>query len=54
MSFFRNPRHPLNIALHWSGKPTPTSECLHCDGSGKAPGDGRTECGFCEGKKQEE
>lgn len=26
----------------------PTSECLHCKGSGIAPGDGRTECGFCD------
>lgn len=25
-----------------------TSRCLHCRGSGVAPGDGRTECGFCE------
>lgn len=28
-------------------KPRPTSECLHCHGSGIAPGDGETECGFC-------
>lgn len=23
-------------------------DCLHCNGTGIAPGDGRTECGFCE------
>lgn len=27
--------------------PTPP-KCLHCRGSGLAPGDGRTECGFCD------
>lgn len=26
----------------------PTSECVHCDGTGVAPGDGSTECGFCD------
>lgn len=26
----------------------PTSECPHCHGTGLAPGDGQTECGFCE------
>lgn len=26
----------------------PTSQCRHCHGTGRAPGDGRTECGFCE------
>lgn len=25
----------------------PTSACLHCQGTNRAPGDGRTECGFC-------
>jgi hypothetical protein len=25
----------------------PTAECLHCHGTGLAPGDGTTECGFC-------
>ena len=25
-----------------------TSECLHCKGTGRAPGDGDTACGFCE------
>ena len=25
-----------------------TKDCLHCHGTGKAPGDGKTECGFCE------
>lgn len=29
-------------------KVVPTSKCLHCDGSGIAPSDGYTECGFCE------
>lgn len=29
----------------------PTDKCLHCDGTGKAPGDGRTECGFCTRKE---
>ncbi len=26
----------------------PTAECLHCGGTGQAPGEGHTECGFCE------
>lgn len=25
-----------------------TPECEFCHGSGVAPGDGKTECGFCE------
>ncbi len=24
-----------------------TKDCLHCHGTGLAPGDGETECGFC-------
>lgn len=42
------PDHPLVMAMKGWDKIRPTSECLHCDGSGDAPGDGRTECGFCE------
>lgn len=30
----------------------PTNECLHCHGTGLAPGDGRTECGFCSQRKE--
>lgn len=26
----------------------PTECCRHCNGTGRAPGDGRTACGFCE------
>lgn len=48
---YHNPRHPLNLAMRGWDEVKLTSECLHCNGSGKAPGDGRTECGFCEGKK---
>lgn len=29
-----------------------TPNCLHCHGTGIAPGDGRTECGFCEDYEQ--
>jgi ribosomal protein S27AE len=25
----------------------PQNQCPHCHGTGLAPGDGRTECGFC-------
>lgn len=25
-----------------------TDECGHCNKTGKAPGDGKTACGFCE------
>lgn len=28
-------------------EPTAKHSCLHCKGTGLAPGDGRTECGFC-------
>ena len=24
-----------------------TADCRHSDGTGKAPGDGKTHCGFC-------
>ena len=31
----------------------PTSECRHCQGTGLGPGDGKTECGFCQGESNE-
>lgn len=35
-----------NNFRNWD-KIRPTSECRHCLGTGVAPGDGNTECGFC-------
>lgn len=43
-----NPTHPLVLAMRGWDDVRPTTECLHCDGTGLAPGDGQTECGFCE------
>lgn len=37
----------LRLFADWD-KPRNTSECPHCDGTGLAPGDGRTSCGFCD------
>lgn len=34
--------------------PRPTKECLMCNGTGIAPGDGETECGFCINDNDEE
>lgn len=31
-----------------------TENCLHCHGTGIAPGDGKTECGFCYTDKKKE
>lgn len=40
-----------NNFRNWD-KIRPTSECRYCLGTGLAPGNGQTECGFCskEGK----
>lgn len=38
----------MSIFKNWD-KIVATPDCLHCGGSGEAPGDGRTECGFCHG-----
>ncbi len=35
-----------NDFRNWD-KIRPTSECRHCLGTGRAPSDGTTECGFC-------
>lgn len=43
-----NPNHPLVKALRGWDEIRPTAECVHCNGTGLAPGDGTTECGFCE------
>lgn len=42
-----NPDHPLVKAMRGWDRIVPTSECPHCHGTGLAPGDGHTECGFC-------
>lgn len=42
-----NPAHPLVLALKGWDSVKFTDECLHCNFTGKAPGDGLTECGFC-------
>lgn len=47
MTQFR-PDHPLVLAMKDWDRVRPTSECLHCSRTGIAPGDGKTECGFCE------
>lgn len=47
MTQFR-PDHPLVLAMKGWDDVRPTSKCHHCKGSGTAPGDGATECGFCE------
>lgn len=39
---------PYSRFLRDWDKTRKTTDCLHCHGTGKAPGDGRTECGFCE------
>lgn len=31
---------------HWDDLKD-TTDCRHCGGTGSAPGDGKTECGFC-------
>lgn len=43
--------HSLVKAMRGWDDVRPTNECLHCHGSGRAPGDGKTLCGFCEGTK---
>lgn len=47
-----NPRHPLVLALKGWDEVKPTAECFHCEGTGLAPGDGTTECGFCENNER--
>lgn len=42
------PDHSLVLAMMGWDDVKPTSECLHCRGTGRAPGNGRTECGFCD------
>ncbi len=45
-----NPAHPFVLAMKNWDVTKKTSECLHCHGTGLAPGDGRTECGFCDAR----
>lgn len=50
------PQHILKVNAYWQGGPfqkgdfrrVSTSECDTCGGTGLAPGDGATECGFCD------
>jgi hypothetical protein len=37
---------PADIFYRWDAI-VPTKDCQHCRGSGIAPSDGNTECGFC-------
>lgn len=43
-----NENHPLVLSLKGWDRVRPTANCPHCKGTNKAPGDGRTECGFCD------
>lgn len=45
--------HPLVLAMKGWDDVKPTSKCLHCRGTGQAPGTG-SECGFCEKDLQAE
>lgn len=42
-----NPDNPFVLAMKGWDAIVPTSECRHCEGTGIAPGDGTTDCGFC-------
>lgn len=44
---FNIPEEMRAMLEHWDDVRL-TSECLHCRGTGRAPGDGSTSCGFCE------
>lgn len=51
MSIAINPDNPFVLAMKNWDAIVPTSECRHCEGTGIAPGDGTTDCGFCEADK---
>lgn len=40
-------RYPKLFGSNYDALRNP-QDCLHCHGTTRAPGDGRTECGFCD------